>query len=176
MAVLLLFSLMIGLRAVVLAARDRRVSDLTLGFVDHRRLMLVTDLARARWSALARLRHARIGHILSSEIARLALACSMLLTIMIAAIILAVQAILMLLLSPVIALLTIGLALVGLAMLVPLSRRAATIGTSSARFAFRIAGEAAQFLGGLKIAIAWQKVLDKNAADRATADAATSRS
>ncbi|RMB25732.1 ATP-binding cassette subfamily C protein [Sphingomonas sp. PP-F2F-G114-C0414] len=153
-AVLLVFCLLVGLRAVVLATRDRLVSDLTLGFVDHRRLMLVTDLARARWSALARLRHARIGHILSSEIARLALACSMLLTIMMAAIMLVTQAILMLLLSPVIALLTIGLALLGLALLVPLSRRAATVGTSSARFAFRIAGEAAQFLGGLKIAIA----------------------
>ncbi len=153
-AVLLAFCLLVGLRAVVLATRDRIVSDLTLGFVDHRRLMVVTDLARARWSALARLRHARIGHILSSEIARLALACSMLLTIMMAAIMLAVQAILMLLLSPVIALLTIALALLGLALLVPLSRRAARVGTASTRFAFRIAGEAAQFLGGLKIAIA----------------------
>ena len=153
-AVLLTFCVLVCVRAVVLATRDRLVSDLSLGFVDHRRLMVVTDLAHARWSSLARLRHARIAHILSSEIARLALACSILLQIMTAAIMLVTQAILMILLSPAVALLMIGLALLGLLLLIPLSRRAAAVGTSSTRSAFRIAGETAHFLGGLKIAVA----------------------
>lgn len=119
-AVLLAFCLLVGVRAVVLATRDRLVSDLSLGFVDHRRLMVITDLAHARWSSLARLRHAWIVHILSSEIARLALACSILLQIMMAGIMLVTQAIL---LSPVVALLMIGLALLGLLAPIPLSRR-----------------------------------------------------
>lgn len=153
-AVLLAFCVLVGVRAAVLAARDRLVSDLTLGFVDHRRLMVVTDLAHARWSSLARLQHARIAHILSSEITRLAFACSVLLQIMTDGIMLVVQAILMVLLSPLVALLTIGFALLGLVVLVPLSRRAADVGKSSARFAFRIAGETAHFLGGFEIAVA----------------------
>ena len=153
-AVLLAFCLLVGVRAAVLSARDRLVSDLSLGFVDHRRLMVVTDLAHARWSSLARLRHARIAHILSSEITRLAFACSVLLQMMTASIMLVIQAILMILLSPVVAVLMIGFALLGLVVLVPLSRRAADVGRSTARFAFRIAGETAHFLGGLKIAVA----------------------
>ncbi|MES3101677.1 ABC transporter ATP-binding protein [Sphingomonas faeni] len=153
-AVLLAFCVLVGVRAVVLSTRDRLASDLALGFVDHRRLMVITDLAHARWSQLARLRHARIAHILSSEIARLAFACSTIMQIMMAGIMLVVQAALMLLLSPLVAMLTIGFALLGMVMLVPLSRRAANSGRSTARFAFRIAGEAAQFLGGLKIAVA----------------------
>lgn len=153
-AVLLVFCLLIGIRAVVLSARDRLVLDLSLGFVDHRRLMVVTDLAHASWSALARLRHARVAHILSSEITRLALACSMMMQIMMSGIMLAIQAILMIVLSPAVAGLIIGCALLGLVVLIPLSRRAADVGTSSSRFSFRIAGEAAQFMGGLKIAVA----------------------
>ncbi len=77
-AALLAFCLLVGVRAAVLSARDRLVSDLSLGFVDHRRLMVVTDLAHARWSSLARLRHARIAHILSKEITRLTFAFSVL--------------------------------------------------------------------------------------------------
>ncbi len=152
--VLAAFCVLVVGRAVVLARRDRMMSDLSLGFVDHRRLMVVTDLARARWSALARLRHARIAHILSSEITRLALACSILMQILAAAIMLAVQAVLLILLSPLVASLMVALALLGLLLLIPLSRRAAIIGKSTTRFAFRIVGEAAQFLGGLKLAVA----------------------
>lgn len=153
-AVLAAFCVLVAVRAVVLTSRDRHVSDLSLGFVDHRRLMVVTDLANARWSALARVQHARIAHILSSEITRLALACSILLHATMSGIMLAVQAILLIVLSPAIAALMVVLALMGLLLLVPLSRRAADIGKSSSRFAFRIAGEAAQFLGGLKLAVA----------------------
>lgn len=152
--VLAAFCALVVVRAVVLARRDRMMSDLSLGFVDHRRLMVVTDLARARWSALARLRHARIAHILSSEITRLALACSILMQILAATIMLAVQAVLLILLSPLVASLMVALALLGLLLLIPLSRRAAIIGKSTTRFAFRIVGEAAQFLGGLKLAVA----------------------
>lgn len=153
-AVLIAFCLLVAVRAVVLTSRDRQVSDLSLGFVDHRRLMVVTDLANARWSALARVQHARIAHILSSEITRLALACSIMLHATMSGIMLAVQAILLIVLSPAIAALMVVLALMGLVLLVPLSRRAADTGKSSSRFAFRIAGEAAQFLGGLKLAVA----------------------
>ena len=153
-AVLVVFCLLVAVRAIVLTARDRQVSDLSLGFVDHRRLMVVTDLARARWSALARLQHARVAHILSSEITRLALACSILLHATMSGIMLATQAVLLIVLSPAIAALMVVLALFGLVLLVPLSRRAAVTGKSSARFAMRISGEAAQFLGGLKLAVA----------------------
>lgn len=56
---------LIGVRALVLAARDGQVADLSPGFFDHRRLAAVTDLAHARWAALSRLEQARIGHILA---------------------------------------------------------------------------------------------------------------
>ncbi len=153
-AVLGAFCLLVILRAAVLSRRDRMMSDLSLGFVDHRRLMVVRDLARARWSALARLRHARIAHILSSEIGRLAIACSILLHMMAAAIMLVTQAVLLLVLSPLVTGLMVVLSLLGLLLLIPLSRRAAITGKSPARFAFRIVGEAAQFMGGLKLAVA----------------------
>lgn len=153
-AVLLAFCLLVGLRAVVLTTRDRMASDLSLGFVDHRRLMVVTTLAHARWSALARVQHSRIAHILSGEITRLAQACSIMLQILMSGIMLATQVLLLIVLSPIVATLMVGLGLLGLLLLVPLSRRAADVGKSSARFAFRIAREAAQFLGGLKLAVA----------------------
>lgn len=154
LAVLLgLFCVLVGVRALVLAARDRHVSDLSLGFVDHRRLIAVTDLAHARWAALSRLEYARIGHILSSEIGRLAMACSLMLYILMACIMLSAQALLMIVVSPRVAVMMLCLALLGALALLPLSRRAAVVGKSSARFGFRIAGEAAQFLGGLKIAV-----------------------
>ncbi|KQN21226.1 hypothetical protein ASE86_14725 [Sphingomonas sp. Leaf33] len=153
-AMLAAFCLLVVVRAVVLARRDRMMSDLSLGFVDHRRLMVVRDLARARWSALARLRHARIAHILSSEIGRLSIACSILMHMMAATIMLVTQAILLLVLSPLVTGLMVVLALLGLLLLIPLSRRAAITGKSTARFAFRIVGEAAQFMGGLKLAVA----------------------
>lgn len=142
--VLLAFCLLIGVRRAVLSTRDRLVSDLTLGFIDHRRLMVVTDLAHARWLSLARLQHARIAHILSSKIAWLALAYSVLLRIMEASIMLLVQAVLMILLSLFVALLTTVFALAGLAVLVPLSSRASEVGKSSPRFPFRIAGDVEQ--------------------------------
>lgn len=159
LAVLLaMFCLLIGARAVVLAARDRHVADLSLAFVDHRRLVAVTDLAHADWAALSRLERARVGHILSSEIGRLAMACTLLLYMLMAGIMLAAQAVLMIILSPRVAVLMLCLALLGVAALFPLSRRAAIVGTSSARFGFRIAGEAAQFLGGLKAAVVHDRV------------------
>lgn len=153
-AVLFAFCALVGVRALVLSVRDRMMADLTLGFGDHCRLMVVNDLAHARWSALSRLRHSRIGHILSSEIARVAYAGSILMHVIMDGIMLAVQAALMVALSPTVAVLMIGVAVLAALLLIPLSRRAAEVGKSSSRFAFRIAGEAAHFLGGLKIAVA----------------------
>jgi len=151
---LAIFCLVVAIRAVTLAARDRLLSHVALGFVDHRRLTMIRSLARAPWQSLARIEHARIAHILSSEIGRLALACSTMMQILVAAIMLTVQAGLMIALSPVVAALAIGFSLFGLFAIVPLSARAALAGKAMSRSSFRIAGNAAQFMGGLKLAIA----------------------
>jgi ATP-binding cassette subfamily C protein len=167
------FCILVGVRAAVLTARDRVIFDLTLGYVDARRQRLIAALAYARWSVLARLRHARITHTLSAEIVRLDFACAVMLQIAAAGIMLAVQAGLMIWLSPLMATVAVACALAGLVVLLPLSRRAAAAGQTISKFHFRMAGEAAQFLGGLKIAVA-HDLTDAFVA-RVAADAAAMR-
>jgi ATP-binding cassette subfamily C protein len=172
-AALAAFCILVGVRAAVLTARDRLIFDLTLSYVDDRRRRLITALAHARWSVLARLPHARIAHILSAEIARLDFACAMMLQIAAAGIVLTVQVVLIVWLSPPMAALAVACALAGLMVLVPLSRHAANVGHKVSKFHFRMAGEAAQFLGGLKIAVA-HDLADAFVA-RVAADAAAMR-
>ena len=153
-AVLLAFCIVIAVRAVTLASRDRLLADLSLSFVAQQRLKVISALAHAHWPKLASLEHSRVSHVLSSEIVRLAFACSIMLQMLMAMVMLVVQAALIILLSPAVASFVLGFSMVGLLAIIPLSRRAAMAGNEISRASFSISSNAGQFLGGLKLAIA----------------------
>jgi ATP-binding cassette subfamily C protein len=105
-AVLLAFCVLVGVRAAVLAACDRLVPDLTEEFVDHRQLLVVTDLARAL--VVAGAAAARVTRAYQVERDGTASVCLLdPAKIMTAGITLVIQAIMMILLPPLVARLTI---------------------------------------------------------------------
>ena len=65
------FGALVALRAIVVAARDIASFELQLRFVEEQRLRLTALLTAARWDYIARLRHARITHLMSGDIQRL---------------------------------------------------------------------------------------------------------
>ncbi|URW75165.1 ABC transporter ATP-binding protein/permease [Sphingomonas donggukensis] len=149
-----IFAALIALRAVVMAWRDAILSDLQLGFVEGRRAQLVATLAAARWIDIVGLRHARVTHALSSEVSRLSAAIHLMLQVLIAAFLLAVQTVLVVLLSPAMAAIGLASVVIGFVVLVPATRRASRMGLAMSRGSFRMLDSSGQFLGGLKMAIA----------------------
>ena len=65
------FGVLVALRAVFVAARDMTSFELQLRFIEEQRLRLTTGLTAARWDYIARLRHARMTHLMSGDIHRL---------------------------------------------------------------------------------------------------------
>ncbi len=84
------------------------VADLQAGFVESLRLRIAALLASAPWERLARLRHARVTHVMSGDIQRAGMAAHLLLQNMVAAAMLLAQGVLILLLAPILALLALG--------------------------------------------------------------------
>src|SRR3569832_2238931 len=65
------FGVLVALRAVFVAARDMTSFELQLRFIEQQRLRLTTGLTASRWDFIARLRHARMTHLMSGDIHRL---------------------------------------------------------------------------------------------------------
>jgi ATP-binding cassette subfamily C protein len=141
------------LRSIVSVRRDVRLAELQIGFLETQRVEVAERLAGARWDRLARLRHARITNLMSGDIQRVGAGVTFLLQTTVSVVILASQCALALLLSPGLALVAIALlALIGAA-LGPLVRRAQALGAFVTSANLRLLDSAAQFLGGLKLAV-----------------------
>jgi ATP-binding cassette subfamily C protein len=150
---LLIFGILMVVRAVVVLARDVALARLQVGFVENKRLETISLLTNTRWDVVARLRHGRVTHVLGGEVQACGDAVSMLLQSTIAATMLAVQAGLVLLLSPVLALLVFVLLLSGAIALRPVVRRARDLGTALTEASLHLVTATTQFLGGLKLAL-----------------------
>lgn len=148
------FVVVILVRAAVLAKRDAMLMRLELGFVDRQRSALLAALARARWSDVAGLRHARVLQALDDNIERTAAALHLVLQLATSTIMLAVQGTIVLMIAPVMALFAVALIAVGGALLLPVLRRAGRLGRSLAWRRAELSHGAAQLLGGLKVAMA----------------------
>lgn len=139
-------------RAVIVTLRDVEITRLDAGFIRQVRSRLTHRLAAAEWHVVARLRHSRITHMMSADIARLSMATSLLLRDSAVAVMLASQIGIAIYLSPALACFAITSLLVGVAALVPLLRRARRFGQRVTDANLSLINDVGQFLGALKLA------------------------
>ena len=150
---LAIFAVMMILRAVVISVRDVTLMKLQIGFVEEQRRRVTRRLAAARWDVVARLRHARITHLMSSDIQQIGSAAQFLVQSGVSIVVLASQCLLAFALSPVLALLTFVFLFAGFAMLTPVLRRAQELGGFVTGTNLLLMNSTTQFMGGLKLAV-----------------------
>ncbi len=150
---LLLFAIVMAIRAAVILAREVTLAELRVGFVEFNRLETIRLLTNSRWDVVSRLRHGRITHVLGGDIQACGDAVGMLLQGAVSAAMLAAQCALVLLLSPLLALLVFSLLLAGTLALRPVVRRSRELGTALTDANLHLVTATTQFLGGLKLAL-----------------------
>ncbi|MDE1150322.1 MAG: ABC transporter ATP-binding protein [Azospirillaceae bacterium] len=147
------FALLVGLRALVLWHRDVLLARLRIGFVEEQRTRLVARLIAAPWTRLSALPHARVNHLLSSDIILTGACAHFMLQGATSLFLLLVQWGLACLFSvPLAATIGVLLAVASLA-LVPQLVRSRRLGREVADANLHLATSGAQFLGGLKLAL-----------------------
>ncbi|MEA1671848.1 ABC transporter ATP-binding protein [Nitrospirillum sp. BR 11163] len=147
------FALLVGLRAVVLWHRDVLLASLRIGFVEEQRTRLVARLIAAPWTRLSALPHARVNHLLSSDIILTGACAHFMLQGATSLFLLLVQWGLACLFSlPLAAITGVLLAAATLALL-PQLARSRRLGREVADANLHLATSGAQFLGGLKLAL-----------------------
>jgi ATP-binding cassette subfamily C protein len=150
---LVLFGTLMALRALVIAARDGVIVTLQVNFVEAQRLRIARSLAAGRWEHIARLRHARIAHLMSGDIQRLGIGVQFLLKVVAAVVLLAAQCVLLFLLAPALALAVPVLLVAGLFVLSPMLGRSRSLGGYVVDANLSLLNSTTQFLGGLKLAV-----------------------
>jgi len=153
-ALLAAFVGMMAMRAIVLYARDLALVRLQTGFVEAIRNRVIGVLARAPWSSVAGLRHARITNLMSADVQRIAASAQFLVQGGVALIMLVIQSAIAIALAP---LLAGGVALLLLAAGVATVRRgrhARDLGGGLMRASLSLMHSTTGFLGGLKAAVA----------------------
>jgi ATP-binding cassette subfamily C protein len=152
-ALLALYGALMVLRAVIVTRRDVMMAQLQIGFLEAQRAAVAELLAGARWDQLVRLRHARITHLMSGDLQRVNVGVSFMLQSTVSLVMLVVLCVLAFVLSPVLASIALALLIViGLA-LAPMIRRSQDLGRFVTEANLSLVDAAAQFLGGLKLAV-----------------------
>ncbi len=147
------FAVLMVVRGVVIALRDRTVMSLQIGFVEHLRCEVALALAGAGWDQVLRLRHARVLTVMSNDIQRIAGALNFLLQSTIASVILLSQCVISFALSPLLALLSLALLVGGAIAMIPALRHARRMGRFVGATNLTLIDNASQFLNGLKLAV-----------------------
>lgn len=147
------FAVLIVVRAVVISIRDVKVVTLQTGFVESLRLRIAQCLVGAQWDQVARLRHARITHLMSGDIQRIGAMTQFFLQFTVSAAMLIAQCVLVLAVAPAFAALALAMLLLGAIAFLPIIRRAHAMGGITTNANLSLLDSTAQFLGGLKIAI-----------------------
>ena len=150
---LLLFAMIMALRAAVILNRDIALAKLQVDFVEWNRLETIRLLTNTRWDVVSRLRHGRITHVLGGDVQACGDAVSVLLHSAVAAAMLAAQSALVLMLSPPLALLVLMLLLSAALALRPVVRRSRDLGAALTEANLHLVTATTQFLGGLKLAL-----------------------
>jgi ABC-type multidrug transport system fused ATPase/permease subunit len=148
-----IFSVLIIARAVVLSVRDVTVAELQTGFVEALRLRIAECLVAAQWDQVARLRHARITHLMSGDIQRIGFMTQLFLQCAVSCAMLLAQCALVLALAPIFATLALGFLILGAVVFLPIVRRAQVLGGIMTNANLSLLDAPAQFLGGLKLAM-----------------------
>ena len=164
---LIVFAGLMILRALVISRRDIALARLQIGFVDSHRLRITQQLASARWDVVAGIRHARIAHLMSSDIQQIGAATNFLLQCGVSAVMLTTQCALAFALSPVLTLAIFALLAVTFVSMAPVLRRASALGRLTTESNLSLLNGTVQFLGGLKLAVS-QDLQDSFVAEFAT--------
>jgi ATP-binding cassette, subfamily C, bacterial len=147
------FAAVMVARMVIITVRDVTMVELEIGFIHQIRSRITRRLAAARWDTVSRLRHSRITHLIGADISQLNSATYVLMNVGVAAVMLASQILLAFLLAPLLALLALGVMLLGATTLLPMVRRARRIGTFVNNANLSLIDDTTQFLDALKVAI-----------------------
>src|SRR5215471_9291031 len=147
-----IFIVLLVARAMIVTLRDTALTRLDAGFIRQVRSRLTHRLAAAEWHVVARLRHSRITHMMSADIARLSAATSLVLRDSVVALMLLSQIAIGVYLSPALASFAIASVLIASVALVPLLRRARNFGQRVTDANLSLINDVGQFLGALKLA------------------------
>lgn len=153
-SILALFALLVGLRSVIVLAREHLTSRLQVGFVEATRLRLADRLTRVAWARIAELSHARIVQAMSVEIHQVGIAVNSLMAATAAAVIAAGMVLTAMAVAPLAAL--IAFAITGLSYLAmrPMLGRIRRLGGSITNRHFGMTENAIDFLASLKMVAA----------------------
>jgi len=149
-----LFALLMALRGLLLAGRDRVMGRLQLEFIERVRTELIERLAGAGWSSVARINHARVVQALSVEIHQVGIAANSMVLAIVAGSLLIGHCVLALILAPLAGGLAILCVLLGALAGRPFLRGARSLGRSITEAHFGMTESAVHFLSGLKLATA----------------------
>jgi ATP-binding cassette, subfamily C, bacterial len=149
-ALLVAFGLLVGARALIILARDMTLTRLQAGFVEARRLSITRGLANSSWDVVTRLSHARIAHLMGSDIQRVGAALNIAIQSAVALVTLVVLLGVSFLLSPALASLSLGLLLITGLFLAPALIKAHDNGMAVTSGQFKLMQDTGWFLGGLK--------------------------
>ncbi|HEX8444166.1 MAG TPA: ABC transporter ATP-binding protein [Allosphingosinicella sp.] len=152
LVLLALFAALLAFRAAVILRRDVLLARIQIGFVDDHRLRIIRAVANTRWDVIARLHHARITHVLGSDVQACGDAAHFGLQSCVALALIAGQAVLVALLSPLLALIVLGLLVAGTLALRPVLGRSRQLGEELTESHLALVTSTTQFLGGLKLA------------------------
>src|SRR5579872_2313590 len=148
-----LFTALVIVRAKVSAKRDVALMELQTGFVENIRSRVARGLVAARWEFVARLRHARVTHVMSNGIQNIGAAINFLLQCIVSLTLILSQCILAFSLSPVLACLSLSLLASGGVALGLIMRHARSHGLFLTDSNLTLLNSTAQFLGGMKLAV-----------------------
>jgi ATP-binding cassette subfamily C protein len=148
------FMALMVLRALVITTRDDRLVRLQTGFVQSHRSRVMRGLAEARWETVARLRHARVSHIISADVQQIGTATQFFQQCVVSLLMLVALWFVSFSLSPVIAAVCLVLLIAAAVMFLPALRRAEMAGQLFTGANLALINSSSQFLGGLKLAYA----------------------
>lgn len=151
--ILMLFGVIMAIRALILWARDRMIGLLQVGFLAAQRVEIARGLARADWQVLSRLGHSRVNHLMGGDIARCAAGVYFLLQSGIAMVMMVAQATLAFLLSPQLTLLSVAMIVLGAFAMSGLLRRSQDAGRVVTEANHALMDGLGRFLGGMKMAM-----------------------
>jgi ATP-binding cassette subfamily C protein len=150
--VLAVFLVLLSFRNVVIWARDVRLMELSLGFVDYWRSRIFHSLAGAPWSTVSALKHAQVQHIVTNDVTRLAQGTHQVLQGTASVALLGVQLMIAFVLSPVFTAFALVFGAAAMRVLAPLTRKARELGENLTQSGREIHSVLGQFLSGIKLA------------------------
>lgn len=152
-ALLAVFAVIMAVRAIVISYRDITLAGLQIGFAEHLRGRVAEKLARAEWTDLVALRHARITHVMSGDVQRIGSATHFLIQLTLSLVLIVAQSALAFYLSPALATLAFVLIVISIVAMIPMLKRTHALSEYLTQSNLTLLNSTAQFLGALKMAI-----------------------